>query len=80
MRWSLRDVGYFLQVPQADTSKYITSFRLQNLQPYTVYDVQVRCKDEENNSGHWSDWSANATKRTPEAREYHKCPFNNMLL
>uniref|UniRef100_A0A3P8QG96 Fibronectin type-III domain-containing protein n=1 Tax=Astatotilapia calliptera TaxID=8154 RepID=A0A3P8QG96_ASTCA len=55
-------------VPLADTSRYIQSFRLQNLQPDTVYVTQVRCKYNNNNKhcGYWSDWSSNVTERTPE--------------
>lgn len=55
-------------VPLADTSRYIQSFRLQKLQPDTVYVTQVRCKYNNNNKhcGYWSDWSSNVTERTPE--------------
>uniref|UniRef100_A0A3B1JQZ1 Interleukin 6 cytokine family signal transduce n=1 Tax=Astyanax mexicanus TaxID=7994 RepID=A0A3B1JQZ1_ASTMX len=44
----------------------IYSFRLQSLQPHTEYVVQMRCIQREN-VGYWSDWSSNATARTPEA-------------
>nr|XP_046231089.1 interleukin-6 receptor subunit beta isoform X2 [Scatophagus argus] len=57
-------------VPLVDTAKYIQSFRLQKLQPYTVYIVQVRCRNA--GDGYWSDWSTNATKRTPEDRPTSK--------
>ncbi|KAL6097387.1 il6st [Pungitius sinensis] len=53
-------------VPLDDTAKDIQSFRLQNLQPYTVYVVQVCCKNHKEGYGYWSNWSTNATKRTPE--------------
>lgn len=53
-------------VSSMDTAKEIKSFRLQNLQPDTVYVTQVRCKNAPLDEGYWSDWSANATKRTPE--------------
>ncbi|XP_035524114.1 LOW QUALITY PROTEIN: interleukin-6 receptor subunit beta [Morone saxatilis] len=52
-------------VPLVDTAKGIQSFRLQNLQPDTVYDTQVRCKNAIER-GYWSNWSTNATERTPE--------------
>ncbi|XP_074474094.1 interleukin-6 receptor subunit beta isoform X1 [Sebastes fasciatus] len=55
-------------VPLADTRGQIQSFRLQKLQPDTVYVTQVRCKHHKEGHGHWSDWSTNATKRTPEDR------------
>ncbi|XP_026996793.2 interleukin-6 receptor subunit beta-like [Tachysurus fulvidraco] len=48
------------------TQAYIESFRLQNLQPYTDYVVQIRCINHKN-LGYWSEWSPNATARTPEA-------------
>lgn len=54
------------QVPRNDSKGYIKSFRLQNLEPYTDYVVQVRCMSE-NGHGYWSDWSQNVTRRTPEA-------------
>lgn len=45
------------------------SFRVQDLQPDTLYDTQVRCKYSRN-CGYWSEWSHIAINRTPEAREY----------
>lgn len=56
------------QVPFQDTAKYIQSFRLQNLQPDTVYIIQVCCQYYKDGQ-YWSDWSSNVTKRTPEDRE-----------
>uniref|UniRef100_A0A3Q3VWU5 Fibronectin type-III domain-containing protein n=1 Tax=Mola mola TaxID=94237 RepID=A0A3Q3VWU5_MOLML len=58
-------------VPTGDTAKSIESFRLQNLQPDTVYVTQVRCKNARGGQ-YWSDWSANATKRTPDDRPTSK--------
>ncbi|GAA6227209.1 interleukin-6 receptor subunit beta isoform X1 [Lates japonicus] len=55
-------------VPRVDTAKDILSFRLQYLQPYTVYITQVRCKTARKGYGHWSEWSTSVSKRTPEAR------------
>ncbi|XP_062290048.1 interleukin-6 receptor subunit beta isoform X1 [Scomber scombrus] len=59
-------------VPLVDTAKDIQSFRLQKLRPDTVYVTQVRCKNAEEGHGYWSDWSTNATKRTPEDRPTSK--------
>ncbi|XP_070706355.1 interleukin-6 receptor subunit beta isoform X2 [Pempheris klunzingeri] len=59
-------------VPHVDTAKDIQSFRLQNLQPDTVYVTQVRCKNAREDHGYWSDWSTNATKRTPQSRPTSK--------
>ncbi|XP_029921136.1 interleukin-6 receptor subunit beta-like isoform X2 [Myripristis murdjan] len=53
-------------VPPVDIAKEIESFRLQELQPDTVYVIQVRCKSAREGYGYWSSWSANATARTPE--------------
>ncbi|XP_071371765.1 interleukin-6 receptor subunit beta [Centroberyx affinis] len=53
-------------VPSADIGKEIQSFRLQYLQPDTVYVTQVRCKHLREGYGYWSNWSTNATARTPE--------------
>ncbi|KAJ8261165.1 hypothetical protein COCON_G00168880 [Conger conger] len=52
------------QVPPDDSVSNIKSFRLQYLECYTEYVVQVRCMNK--NGGHWSAWSQNVTKRTPE--------------
>ncbi|KAK2818762.1 hypothetical protein Q5P01_024323 [Channa striata] len=52
--------------PLQDTSNNMESFRLQNLQPSTVYVVQVRCKNIKPDHGYWSEWSTNTTKKTPE--------------
>ncbi|KAK1800531.1 hypothetical protein P4O66_005750 [Electrophorus voltai] len=59
------------QVPQSATESYIESFRLQFLQPYTDYVVQMRCINQKG-IGYWSDWSPNATARTPEAKPESK--------
>ncbi|KAK1800530.1 hypothetical protein P4O66_005749 [Electrophorus voltai] len=60
-----------LIVPQSATESYIESFRLQFLQPYTDYVVQMRCINQKG-IGYWSDWSPNATARTPEAKPESK--------
>lgn len=54
-----------------DTSKDIESFRIQYLRPDTLYITQVRCKNAREGYGYWSDWSTNATARTPEDGKYH---------
>lgn len=56
------------QVHENLMKDYTESFRLQSLQPYTDYVVQMRCIHHDN-LGYWSDWSQNATARTPEASE-----------
>ncbi|XP_051539217.1 interleukin-6 receptor subunit beta-like isoform X2 [Myxocyprinus asiaticus] len=55
------------EVPEDLMHAYTESFRLQSLQPYTDYVVQMRCIHESHKS-YWSDWSANATDRTAEAK------------
>ncbi|XP_034457595.1 interleukin-6 receptor subunit beta [Hippoglossus hippoglossus] len=62
----------WVYVPHVDTAKDIQSFRLQNLRPDTVYVTQVRCKNDREGFGYWSEWSSNATKRTPEDRPTSK--------
>uniref|UniRef100_A0A8D3AG60 Fibronectin type-III domain-containing protein n=1 Tax=Scophthalmus maximus TaxID=52904 RepID=A0A8D3AG60_SCOMX len=59
-------------VPLSDMNKEIQSFRLQYLQPDTVYVCQVRCKNDKEGYGYWSEWSSNATERTPEDRPKSK--------
>ncbi|KAL7376916.1 hypothetical protein ABVT39_018365 [Epinephelus coioides] len=59
-------------VPLSDTATGIQSFRLQNLQPDTVYVTQVRCKNLKTGHVYWSNWSSNATSRTPEDRPTSK--------
>ncbi|KAM4614774.1 interleukin-6 receptor subunit beta isoform 1-T2 [Polymixia lowei] len=60
------------EVPLADTDKDIQSFRLQYLIPDTYYVTQVRCKPLRGDFGYWSDWSMNATARTPEDKPMSK--------
>ncbi|XP_068430392.1 interleukin-6 receptor subunit beta [Clinocottus analis] len=55
-------------VPLVDTAMDIQSFRLQNLRPDTVYVTQVCCKYAGDGHGYWSNWSTNATMRTPKDR------------
>ncbi|XP_017282969.1 interleukin-6 receptor subunit beta isoform X1 [Kryptolebias marmoratus] len=59
-------------VPPEDTINPTKPFRLQVLQPYTVYVIQVAAKPvgtkDEPDCGYWSNWSSNKTARTPEDR------------
>ncbi|XP_078128319.1 interleukin-6 receptor subunit beta [Sander vitreus] len=59
-------------VPLGDTASDIKSFRLQDLQPYQVYETQVSCKNAREGHGYWSNWSTVVTKRTPEYRPTSK--------
>ncbi|XP_028273714.1 interleukin-6 receptor subunit beta isoform X2 [Parambassis ranga] len=72
IRFAPRGSHQWTYVPLMDTAKYIQSFRLQNLQPDTKYVIQVRCKNSVYDYGYWSDWSTNATNRTPEDRPTSK--------
>lgn len=71
-----------LGVPQVFPSDAaIQSFTLHDLQPDTVYILQVRCRFA-GEGLHWSDWSMNVTKKTPEDGEFWdqtlniKCTLN----
>uniref|UniRef100_A0A8C1Z6S6 Interleukin 6 signal transducer n=1 Tax=Cyprinus carpio TaxID=7962 RepID=A0A8C1Z6S6_CYPCA len=57
----------WVEVPESFTRGDIESYRLQSLEPYTQYVVQMRCI-EENYSGYWSDWSASIKGNTAEAK------------
>uniref|UniRef100_A0A672MYC1 Interleukin-6 receptor subunit beta-like n=1 Tax=Sinocyclocheilus grahami TaxID=75366 RepID=A0A672MYC1_SINGR len=50
----------WVEVPERFTKAYMESFRLQSLEPYTQYVVQMRCIGE-SHSSHWSNWSASIT-------------------
>lgn len=64
-----KKVTSLFQVPEIYTRAHTESFRLQSLKPYTEYVVQMRCiEDQHGVTSYWSDWSANATVRTAEAR------------
>ncbi|XP_056322292.1 interleukin-6 receptor subunit beta [Danio aesculapii] len=54
------------KVPQNYTNVHIKSYRLQSLEPYTEYVVQMRSIGEHYTI--WSEWSSNVTVRTPEAK------------
>ncbi|XP_013858229.1 interleukin-6 receptor subunit beta isoform X2 [Austrofundulus limnaeus] len=58
-------------VDRNDTVKPSNPFRLQNLQPDTVYVIQISSKNI-NDCGFWSNWSLNKTARTPEAQPSSK--------
>ncbi|CAJ1070957.1 interleukin-6 receptor subunit beta isoform X2 [Xyrichtys novacula] len=68
IRYAPEGAHTWTYVPEVDTSRDIQSFRLQNLKPDTLYVAQVSCKNARPGHGYWSDWSNNATERTPEAR------------
>ncbi|XP_041666276.1 interleukin-6 receptor subunit beta-like [Cheilinus undulatus] len=68
IRFCVQGAHTWSYVPDGDLSKDIESFRLQGLQPDTVYLSQVSCKNARPGHGHWSEWSNNATMRTPEDR------------
>ncbi|XP_068608839.1 interleukin-6 receptor subunit beta [Brachionichthys hirsutus] len=72
IRFSHEGAQNWTYVPLVDTAKSMQSFRLQNLQPDTIYIVQVRCRQARPGYGYWSDWSANATKKTPEGQPKSK--------
>ncbi|XP_026128966.1 interleukin-6 receptor subunit beta [Carassius auratus] len=57
----------WIEVPESFTRGYIESFRLQSLEPYTEYVVQMRCIGE-SKSSYWSDWSLNVANSTAEAK------------
>ncbi|OCU02506.1 hypothetical protein XELAEV_18008271mg, partial [Xenopus laevis] len=56
-----------LTVPEEDTASHRDSFTLQDLLPYTEYEVSIRCIKEDGR-GFWSDWSEVKKQVTPEAQ------------
>ncbi|NP_001121265.1 uncharacterized protein LOC100158347 precursor [Xenopus laevis] len=54
-------------VPEEDTASHRDSFTLQDLLPYTEYEVSIRCIKEDGR-GFWSDWSEVKKQVTPEAQ------------
>lgn len=70
IRFCVASTEEWLEVPQSDTENHMESFRLQDLKPDTEYAVQVRCIQLEGR--YWSEWSKNATARTPEAKPTSK--------
>ncbi|KAG9263518.1 interleukin-6 receptor subunit beta [Astyanax mexicanus] len=66
IRYCKAGASAWTEVRQDATEAYAESFRLQSLQPHTEYVVQMR-SIQRNKVGYWSDWSSNATARTPEA-------------
>ncbi|KAG9353595.1 hypothetical protein JZ751_011715 [Albula glossodonta] len=71
LKYNIRYCKNGSHVPPTDTVGYIQSFRLQSLEPYTDYVVQVRCINNRD-LGYWSEWSQNVTRKTPEARSTFK--------
>ncbi|TDH01717.1 hypothetical protein EPR50_G00165540 [Perca flavescens] len=72
IRYRQNGTQNWTDVPLGDTASNIKSFRLQDLQPYQEYEIQVSCKNSREGHGYWSDWSTIVTKRTPEARPTSK--------
>ncbi|MCI4388367.1 hypothetical protein PGIGA_G00084920 [Pangasianodon gigas] len=66
IRYCQAGCSVWQEISQDLTKAYTESFRMQRLQPYTDYVVQMRCIHHKG-LGYWSDWSPNATARTPEA-------------
>ncbi|KAI7793007.1 interleukin-6 receptor subunit beta [Triplophysa rosa] len=71
IRYCQAGSSVWTEVPEDFTEISNESFRLQALQPYTVYHVQMRCIQKDHQS-YWSDWSRNATNRTAEAKPASK--------
>lgn len=56
------------QASNNSLKNYVESYRLQSLEPFTKYVVQIRCKHYRN-LGFWSEWCPNVTAWTPEHGE-----------
>ncbi|TRY85574.1 hypothetical protein DNTS_032552, partial [Danionella cerebrum] len=67
IRYCQAGSSVWIVVPENFTRAYTESYRLQSLEPYTQYVVQMR-SIEEHHDTYWSDWSPNATIRTAEAK------------
>ncbi|XP_077478141.1 interleukin-6 receptor subunit beta [Stigmatopora argus] len=72
IRYSQNGSHVWSKEPDVETVEDIRSFRLQKLQPDTVYITQVRCKNVQECSRYWSAWSANFTQKTPESKPTSK--------
>ncbi|XP_051906040.1 interleukin-6 receptor subunit beta isoform X2 [Hippocampus zosterae] len=72
IRYCLNGSHNWISVPMVLITKDAESFRLQNLQPDTVYTTQVRCKHVNKQYGYWSNWSANVTEKTHAYRPTSK--------
>ncbi|XP_051541170.1 interleukin-6 receptor subunit beta-like isoform X2 [Myxocyprinus asiaticus] len=67
IRYCQAGFSVWTEVPEDLMHSHTESFRLQSLHPYTDYVVQMQCIHIKHES-YWSDWSANATERTAEAK------------
>ncbi|KAL4593539.1 interleukin-6 receptor subunit beta-like isoform X1, partial [Arapaima gigas] len=65
IRFSAAGTNVWSEISPDDIPSEISSFRLQNLKPNTVYAVQVRCMYFESKM-YWSDWSESVMEKTPE--------------
>ncbi|XP_052464549.1 interleukin-6 receptor subunit beta isoform X1 [Carassius gibelio] len=63
IRYRKASSDVWVEVAESLTKGY--TFRLQSLEPYTQYVVQIRCIGE-NHSGYWSNWSAGVTGHASE--------------
>nr|ACW83267.1 interleukin-6 signal transducer [Plethodon shermani] len=67
IRYRSSNTAVWDEVPPEDTASRKTSFQLQGLQPYTEYTISLRCMKEDG-AGYWSDWSAEKSVITTEAK------------
>ncbi|XP_059381319.1 interleukin-6 receptor subunit beta-like [Carassius carassius] len=65
IRYRKASSDVWVEVPESLTKVY--TFRLESLEPYTQYVVQIRCIGE-SRSGYWSNWSVGVTGHTSEAK------------
>nr|XP_020654394.1 interleukin-27 receptor subunit alpha [Pogona vitticeps] len=64
LNFSLDDIGQRQLLPQEEVGQ--EGHDLEDLKPFTSYEVQARCIPE-NGNGFWSEWSLSQTFTTPEA-------------
>ncbi|XP_043831212.1 interleukin-6 receptor subunit beta isoform X2 [Dromiciops gliroides] len=67
IRYRTKDASNWTQIPPEDTTGTRDSFTVQDLKPYTEYVFSIRCMNIEGR-GFWSDWSAEKSGVTYEAK------------
>ncbi|XP_074062939.1 interleukin-6 receptor subunit beta isoform X2 [Macrotis lagotis] len=67
IRYRARDTTNWTEIPPDDTASKRDSFTVQDLKPFTEYVFSIRCMNS-NGVGLWSNWSAEASGVTYEAK------------
>ncbi|XP_044519814.1 interleukin-6 receptor subunit beta isoform X1 [Gracilinanus agilis] len=74
IRYRAKETSNWTLIPPEDTATTRNSFTVQDLKPFTEYVFSIRCMNKEG-KGFWSNWSAEASGVTYEAKPTNASSF-----